>query len=125
LPDDVRALIGQVGEETKPVERMLRKIGFEYAGQIDPFDGGPHFSSPTDQITVVKNAREVIVRTVGDADGERPWVVMAVELAGQRPKFRAIGARVIPMDDGAMGISDDARRRLGVEDGQKVWLSTG
>lgn len=125
LPDDVRALIGQVGEETKPVERMLRKIGFEYAGQIDPFDGGPHFSSPTDQISVVKNAREVIVRTVGDADGERPWVVMATELAGQRPKFRAIGARVIPMEDGAMGISDDARRRLGVEDGQKVWLSTG
>src|SRR5215470_14829950 len=63
LPDDVRALIGQVGEETKPVERMLRRIGFEYADQIDPFDGGPHFTSPTDQITVVRNAREVVVRT--------------------------------------------------------------
>ena len=125
LPDDVRGIIGQVGPETKAVEAMLRRIGFDYAEQIDPFDGGPHFSSPTDQITVVKNAREVIVRSVGDADGERPWVVMAVELAGQRPKFRAIGARVIPMEDGAMGISDDARRRLGVEDGQKVWLSTG
>jgi len=125
LPDDVRGLIGQVGPETKPVEAMLRRIGFDYAGQIDPFDGGPHFSCATDQITVVKNAREVAVRTVGDADGERPWAVLAVELAGQRPKFRAIAARVIPMEDGTTGIPGDAMRRLGIEDGQKVWLSYG
>jgi arginine N-succinyltransferase len=125
LPDDVRELIGQVGPETKPVEAMLRRIGFDYAGQIDPFDGGPHFSCATDQITVVKNAREVAVRTVGDADGERPWAVLAVELAGQRPGFRAIPARVIPMEDGTTGIPGDAMRRLGIEDGQKVWLSYG
>lgn len=124
LPDDVRALIGQVGPETKAVEAMLRRIGFEYAGQIDPFDGGPHFSARTDEITLVRDAREAAVRTAeGDASGERPWAVLAVELEGQRPRFRAIGARVVPMEGGYVGLPDEVRRRLGVEDGQRIWLT--
>jgi arginine N-succinyltransferase len=123
LPDDVRALIGQVGPDTKAVEAMLRRIGFEYAGQIDPFDGGPHFSARTDEITLVRDAREAAVRTIDVADGDRPWAVLAVELDGQRPRFRAIGTRVMSMQGGEIGITEEARRRLGVVDGQKVWLT--
>lgn len=119
LPDDVRAMIGQVGPETRGVEAMLRRIGFEYAGQIDPFDGGPHFTAKTDEIALVREAREAVVRTVEVADRGRPWAVMAAE----SPKFRAIGARVIPLENGEIGITDDARRRLGVEDGQTIWLT--
>jgi len=125
LPDDVRAIIGQVGPDTQAVERMLRRVGFEYADQIDPFDGGPHFMARTDDISLVREAREVAVTTVEHADGERPWAVLAVEAAGARPSFRALGARVIPMTPGALGITDDARRRLGVEDGQRVWMCFG
>ncbi|HEX7840651.1 MAG TPA: arginine N-succinyltransferase, partial [Kofleriaceae bacterium] len=88
LPDDVRGIIGQVGPETRAVERMLRRIGFEYADQIDPFDGGPHFVARTDDITLVRAAREVVVTTVDHADGERPWAVLAVEVPGARPAFR-------------------------------------
>lgn len=123
LPDDVRALIGQVGPETKAVEAMLRRIGFEYAGQIDPFDGGPHFVARTDEITLVRDAREAAVRTIDFADGERPWAVLAVELDGERPRFRAIGTRVMSMQGGEIGITEEAARRLGVRDGQKVWLT--
>ncbi|MDQ3367057.1 MAG: arginine N-succinyltransferase [Myxococcota bacterium] len=125
LPDDVRGLIGQVGPETKAVELMLRRIGFEYAGQIDPFDGGPHFCAKTDDIAVVKQASEVAVQVVADAVGERPWAMIAVELANQRPRFRAVGARVVPLESGSVGISEDVRRRLGVEEGQQVWLTYG
>jgi arginine N-succinyltransferase len=125
LPDDVRAIIGQVGPETKAVESMLRRIGFSYADQIDPFDGGPHFAAKTDEITLVRQAREVTVAPVEHADGERPWAVLAVETQGARPAFRAIGARVIPMTEGSVGITDDARRRLGVEEGQRIWLCYG
>ncbi len=124
LPDDVRALIGQVGPETKPVEAMLRRIGFEYAGQIDPFDGGPHFVAKTDEIAIVRDAAEVAVKTVSEADTERPWAIIAVE-GTARPQLRAISARVIPMDAGVVGMTEDARQRLGVEDGQKVWLCYG
>ncbi|MDQ3297602.1 MAG: arginine N-succinyltransferase [Myxococcota bacterium] len=132
LPDDVRALIGQVGPDTKAVETMLRRIGFDYAGQIDPFDGGPHFCAKTDDITLIKSAAELVVHTVPDGDAavttigaERPWAMLAVELDGQRPRFRAVGARVTPLDNAAIGITDDVRRRLGVEDGQQVWLTYG
>jgi arginine N-succinyltransferase len=120
----VPAIIGKVGPDTKAVEGMLRRIGFEYAEQIDPFDGGPHFVAKTDDITLVREAREVSVTTVEHADDERPWAVLAVETPGARPAFRALGARVIPMSN-AVGIPDDARRRLAVEDGQRIWLCYG
>jgi len=125
LPDDVRAIIGQVGPDTKAVEGMLRRIGFEYAEQIDPFDGGPHFIANTDEISLVHEAREVVVTTVEHADGERPWAVLAVATPGAKPGFRAIGARVIPMANNEVGITDEARRRLSIEDGQRVWLCFG
>ena len=122
LPDDVQALIGQVGEDTRAVEKMLRRIGFDYAQQIDPFDGGPHFVASTDQITLVRDAREVTV--AARADGDRKWAMIGIETIGARPQFRAIGERVA-MVDGAVALDDSARQRLGVEVGQKVWLTFG
>ena len=123
LPDDVRQLIGEVGPETKAVETMLRRIGFNYADQIDPFDGGPHFTAKTDEISIVRDAREVTV-LAGATDGER-WAIIGVDLPAVRPRFRAIGTRVTPLANGAVGIAEEARRRLGIEIGQKVWLSFG
>jgi len=123
LPDDVRALIGQVGPETKAVEKMLRKIGFEYAGQIDPFDGGPHFTAKTDDITVVRGAKEVPVRVVDEVPSGK-WAVLAVELPGGAPRFRAISARVVDKN-GAVELAADGCERLGIDSGQKVWLSYG
>ncbi len=123
LPEDVRALIGQVGEDTRAVEKMLRRIGFEYAEQIDPFDGGPHFVARTDDISVVRDAAEVLVKC-GAAGDAKSWAIIAVEATGQ-PQFRAIGARVTPLEPGVVGLAEDACRVLGIEDGQKVWLSYG
>jgi arginine N-succinyltransferase len=124
LPADVRAIIGQVGPETRGVEKILRRIGFEYAGQIDPFDGGPHFTARTDDITLVRDARPVKLVTVDDADGERPWAILAVEQPGARPGFRAVTARVIKMEDGRQGVTREVRARLGVEGDQPVWMVT-
>jgi arginine N-succinyltransferase len=123
LPDDVQAIIGQVGENTHAVEKMLRRIGFDYAQQIDPFDGGPHFIANTDDITIVKEAAEVEVGAEGA--GDRRWAIIAVETPGVRPGFRATGALATPHPGSAVGLSEDTRNRLGVEVGQKVWLSYG
>ncbi len=48
-----------------------------------------------------------------------------MELADVRPGFRAIGVRVGAPEGGAIGPPEDARRRLGIENGHKVWLSYG
>ena len=125
LPDDVQAIIGKVGPDTQAVESMLRRIGFDYAGQIDPFDGGPHFVARTDEISIVTDAREAPIKTIGDVEGERPWALLAIDGAKPKPAFRAVGTRVTPQEDGSVGVTEDVRRRLGVEDGHKVWLSYG
>ena len=122
LPDDVRKIIGQVGEETKGVEKMLRRIGFEYAGHIDPFDGGPHFSCKTDEISIVQDAKQVVTRLVDDADGERPWAILGVQ---SKPGFFATGARVVPADDGSIGITANTHERLGIKAGAKIWMAFG
>jgi arginine N-succinyltransferase len=118
----VRAIIGQVGPETRGVEKILRRIGFEYAGQIDPFDGGPHFTAKTDDITLVKDARQVRLATVDDADGERPWAILAVEHPAQKPGFRAVSARIIAMEDGRVGVTPEVRARLAIEGDEMVWM---
>ncbi|MEZ4398461.1 MAG: arginine N-succinyltransferase [Kofleriaceae bacterium] len=122
LPAEVRAIIGQVGPNTRGVEKMLRRIGFEYAGQIDPFDGGPHFVAKTDDITLVRDARQVKIAIVEGADGERPWAILAAERPGERPEFRAVTARVIPMDEGRFGVTRDVAERLGAGGDAPVWM---
>ena len=126
LPDTVRRNIGVVGPETRGVEKMLTRIGFRYANQIDPFDGGPHFMARTDDISLVREAAQRTTRVVEDIDSERPWAILAVEREGDRPRFRATGARVIPMmEDGSVGITADTQRRLGLTASEPVWIAFG
>ena len=120
--DDVRTEIGQVGPETKGVEAMLKRIGFEYAYEIDPFDGGPHFCAPTDKISVVANARELPCRVIDPESGT--WSMVAVEVPGAKPRFRAVATKAALFED-TVAISAHACKRLGVEAGQKVWLTSG
>ena len=40
LPQGAIKLIGEVGNDTLPVKKMLESIGFNYTNEIDPFDGG-------------------------------------------------------------------------------------
>src|SRR5262249_26496130 len=61
LSDAAKEVIGKVGQQTRGVEKLLKRIGFRYAYRIDPFDGGPHFSAPTDEITLVGRTRRAKV----------------------------------------------------------------
>ncbi|TDJ05096.1 MAG: arginine N-succinyltransferase [Deltaproteobacteria bacterium] len=55
LSMDARSAIGKVGKETIPVKKMLEKIGFHYAEEVDPFDGGPHYKAKLKEISTIKN----------------------------------------------------------------------
>jgi arginine N-succinyltransferase len=57
LDPQAQEVIGKVGAQTRGVEKMLRRIGFQYAHRVDPFDGGPHFVANTDEISLVKRTR--------------------------------------------------------------------
>jgi arginine N-succinyltransferase len=124
LPPHVQALIGEVGPETKGVEKLLREVGFAYAQRIDPFDGGPHFHAKTDHITLVKTTRVARVADAAhapiDAGGRR----QAFLVARERPVVpRFVAARVeLPSltDDERIALPDDVRRALDVAAGDEV-----
>lgn len=90
LPEDVRALIGQVGPQTRPVEKMLQSIGFRYNDKIDPFDGGPTLAARTDQCTPVIRTQRLI--HAGTLPPERPadgYALIGFEYEDHEVRFRA------------------------------------
>lgn len=93
LPDDVRALIGEVGEDTKPVRRMLEQIGFAYSHRIDPFDGGPHFEADTDKIDIVKNTRRLAVAPESLSESDEQAVLQKKRVERLERRLVAVGNR--------------------------------
>ena len=91
LPQAVQDVIGQVGPGTKGVEMMLRRIGFDYANRIDPFDGGPHFQARIDDVALVRETRRVQI--ADEIPSEIPHDV-PTETHGQVPISR-IGSRFL------------------------------
>jgi arginine N-succinyltransferase len=137
LPKDVQEMIGVVGPETKGVERLLRKIGFQYAERIDPFDGGPHFTVKTEDISLLKLLVRAEVVAVGELDEGRPWGIAALEHSpldqkggtatastsgrGRLPRFLACGTRY-RLEGGQVGLPGTTRELLGLQPGDLVWI---
>jgi len=124
LPAHVQALIGQVGPDTKGVEKILREAGFNYAHRIDPFDGGPHFHARTDDITPVKAARTARVADARfapiDAGGRRQVFLVARE-RNEPPFFLAARVELPGLPDGErVSLPDDVRRTLEVTSGDEI-----
>ena len=124
LPAHVQSLIGQVGPETKGVEKMLREAGFSYANRIDPFDGGPHFHARTDDIAPVKAARTARVADARhapiDAGGRRQVFLVARE-RNEPPFFLAARVELPSLPEGeGVSLPDDVRRSLEVSAGDEI-----
>ena len=135
LPEDVRALIGEVGDQTKGVRRMLESIGFVYAHRIDPFDGGPHFHAQTDEVTVIKKTTRAVVTSVDlPEEDERAALekrsastdaVRALIGVGHRhgpTRFRAVAAAVRRSAWG-VDLTQSTRRLLRVAPGGEIAFS--
>jgi arginine N-succinyltransferase len=121
LPKVAQDVIGKVGAQTKGVEKMLRRIGFRYAERVDPFDGGPHFTAPTDEISLVQRTRKVKVARVVDTEPVvKDRSLIGIDCA-ESPYFRAVVARIAETDDGAL-LDAKTAKQLGVDAGSEVWL---
>jgi len=122
LPAQVRAVIGVVGPDTRGVEKMLRKIGFTYASQIDPFDGGPHFSARTDDITLVRSARRARFVPEGPAPGVPGGVALIAHETPKSPWFRAVQTTFERHSEVLVSFPRPAAAALGVTSGEEVAL---
>ncbi len=122
FPAEVKEMIGKVAPATQGVEKILRRIGFEFAGTLDPFDGGPHFMADTDDITLVRNSRNVEVTHVDGADESRPWAILG-RRDSATSQYRGAAARVIPSLSGdSVGLTTETCSTLGVSPGDEVWM---
>lgn len=97
LPPAAQHAIGEVGAQTQGVEKLLRRVGFEYAERVDPFDGGPHFTCSTDEITLVRDARawQLTAATPEALAASGVRGILARSYA-EPPYFRALPAVGIP-----------------------------
>ncbi len=118
FPPEVRQVIGKVAPETRGVEKILKRIGFHYANQIDPFDGGPHFIANTDDITVVKECKRMQV-TGSIASASPRWMIVSSE-ASSAATFRATPVRT-RAENQQIELDASVAAGLGVSEGQQVW----
>jgi arginine N-succinyltransferase len=116
LPDNVRASLGAVGENSRGAIRLLEQAGMRFLNQIDPFDAGPYYGGEIDQLAAVRNSAAMsVVAGEPDAAAVRLCLVACEDARG----FRAIAA------DAALSArraTIDARvlRALGARDGDRV-----
>jgi arginine N-succinyltransferase len=118
LSPQAQSVIGKVGAQTRGVEKMLRRIGFRYTERIDPFDGGPHFAAPTDEISLVQETHKAKIS--GTLTTSRKKAIFAVELPWA-PFFRAaLGCWEEDGDD--VRIDAAIAEHLGLSVGDEVWV---
>jgi arginine N-succinyltransferase len=125
FPEDAQKVIGEVGPQTKGVEKLLRRIGFRYCERVDPFDGGPHFLAHTDEITLVQvshRARLVATWPGEPPPPERPRHAAVVAIEGTEPPFwRSV---LVPHDevDGGVIVQASAAAAIGAKIGDELMV---
>ncbi len=99
LPAEARNAIGKVGKDTEPVMHMLRKIGFAYKNQVDPFDGGPHLWANIDEILPVKKlAQYTVLPDSGLTTGDQRDAGLLCPAQQKPGQFRAVAIQAVRRD---------------------------
>jgi arginine N-succinyltransferase len=121
----IQDAIGEVGPSTLGAKNMLTKIGFRYDERIDPFDGGPHFSAPTELIEPIRRFRRARLSAQRLPEGteiepnEVEDRLVAIERTQGRNRFRAV--RTLCMfRDAEMRLPEDAVDALEAKDGDRL-----
>lgn len=119
LSKEAQDVVGKVGAQTKGVEKMLRRIGFRYADRVDPFDGGPHFVAPTDEITLIQNARMTRIARVLESAPDSPLALIGRDHDGP-PYYRAVATPVTDSGEDGVCIPRNAAERMQLSEGDPV-----
>lgn len=120
FPERVQKVLGEVGPQTRGVQRMLERIGFRYVERIDPFDGGPHFEAKVEDITLLRRYRTVKLAEE-DFELEGDDVLVALERDSGRNRFRSVRCTV-RVDNQVVYLPPKAKEVLGAEPGDKLSL---
>ena len=116
LSKEAQAVVGQVHEKTAPALRLLQAEGFEYAGMVDIFEGGPVVSCKRDEIRTVEESRRARVAKIAlqEMDGESCLVSRI------HPEFCTGRGVVERVTDDEIVIGPDTASCLGIREGDVV-----
>jgi arginine N-succinyltransferase len=120
LPRSAQDVIGKVGAQTRGVEKLLKRIGFRYADRIDPFDGGPHFTAPTDEIALIqrtRRARLADVSATGTAGAMKGLCAKELPIS---PFIRIVMAEMRDLGERGVSIDADTARHLDLKPGDEI-----
>ncbi|MEK6578083.1 MAG: arginine N-succinyltransferase [Bdellovibrionota bacterium] len=124
LPAEARNSIGKVGKDTEAVVYMLKKIGFEYKNQVDPFDGGPHLWANVDHLVPIRN---IAIGAVAFGSVESSGEVISTGLLSKAQQnagqFRAVEVKAVTKAGQitlASLTQDQLRTVLGLSSGDSV-----
>jgi arginine N-succinyltransferase len=118
LDPEVADRLGEVHAETLPAVRLLEQAGLHWNGHIDPFDAGPFYSATTDDVLPIRETCSAELSSAEPDAGSRSWIVSA----GRGADFRAVGTAA-NLNTDAAALPAQARARLGVEPGDRIWLT--
>ena len=119
FPERTQKVVGEVGTQTRGVQRMLERIGFRYVERVDPFDGGPHFEARTQDILLVRQFRTARVAAEPLGDEVAETMLVGVDRDSARNRFRAVRTPA-RLDDQVIYLPPLAREVLGVATGARV-----
>ena len=121
----IQDAIGEVGPESSGARNMLTRIGFRYDERIDPFDGGPHYSAPTELIEPIRRFRRARLSKARLAEGTEaspPDIedrLVAVERSQGRNRFRAVRA-LCAFRDAEAQLTAEAVEALEAKEGERL-----
>jgi arginine N-succinyltransferase len=115
LPEEARAVIGEVHEQTRPALKMLQQEGFSFSGMVDIFEAGPVITCPLDSIRTVKDSKRATVAEITDEPVDSPPFIVSCT----RRSFRATKAPLQEVN-GGVKLNAAAALALGVKTGDAV-----
>ena len=112
LPAEARNSIGKVGKETEPVLHMLKKIGFQYKDQVDPFDGGPHLWAHVDEVLPIKKIKSLLLNSSSvSTDSPMREVGLLCKSRQSSGEFRAVAVTAV-IHEGKLHLLESAAKSL-------------
>ena len=100
---------------------MLKKIGFKYKNQVDPFDGGPHLWAGVDEISPIKKiANYSLEDSLPEGADESGLISKSIQKSGE---FRAVSVQV-RTQEGRLALLEPSAEKvktvLGMKAGEQV-----
>lgn len=121
LSPEARSVLGRVGPQTRGVEKLLRRIGFRYWNRVDPFDGGPHFIAPTDEIALVQRTQRARLRVATLETPSEPGRYLVAREKDVSPYFIAVPSSIHVEMEGIIVLPPAVAEALEARDGDEIW----